>query len=420
MKISQKAKSFKLLAPAGDWECLRAAVQAGANCVYLGISNFNMRSTGAKNFEIKDLKKISKYCQSNNVETYLTVNTVLYNSDLKKMQKIIKSAKDADFNGVIVSDFAAIQYAQEIKMPMCISTQLSVSNIESVRFFSKYSDRIILARELNLEQIKEIVEQIKKESITGPNEKLVEIEIFGHGALCVAVSGRCNMSLYCYNSSANRGECTQVCRRAYKVEDLETGQELKIDNNYIMSPKDLCTIGFLDKIIDSGVKVLKIEGRGRPPEYVDTVIRAYRKAIDAIEKETYSKKLIKELNKELETVFNRELSTGLYMGRNYDEWAKGPGNQAKTKRVFVGKVLHYFSKKKIALIEITANVKLKEGEECLITGKTTGLLRFKLDNMVINDKVVKTAEQKEQFTIKVPQKVRKNDNVFLNKTSQNF
>ena len=417
MKISQKAKSFKLLAPAGDWECLRAAVQAGADCVYLGISNFNMRSTGAKNFQLSDLEKISKYCQSNNVETYLTVNTVLYNSDLNKMQKIIKKAKDSKFDGVIVSDFAAIQYAQKINMPMCISTQLSISNIESVRFFSKYSDRIILARELSLEQIKEIVRQIEKENIVGPSGKLVEIEIFGHGALCVALSGRCNMSLYCYNTSANRGQCTQVCRRAYKVEDLETGQQLKIDNNYVMSPKDLSTIGLLEQIIDSGVKVLKIEGRGRPPEYVDTVIRAYRKAIDAIKKETYSKKLIKELNKELETVFNRGLDTGLYMGRNYNEWANGPGNQAETKRIFVGKVLHYFSKKKIALIEITANVKVKEGDECLITGKTTGLLRFKLNNIVVNEKVVKKVKQKEQFTIKVPQRVRKNDNVFVNRSS---
>lgn len=415
MKISQKAKSLKLLAPAGNWECLRAAVQAEADCVYLGISNFNMRSTGAKNFEIKDLKKISKYCQSKNVEIYLTVNTVLYNSDLKRMQKIIKAAKDAKFTGVIVSDFAAILYAQKIKMPMCISTQLSVSNIESVRFFSKYSDRIILARELSLEQVKEIAKQIKGENITGPNGKLVEIEVFAHGALCVALSGRCNMSLYCYNSSANRGQCTQVCRRAYKVEDLETGQELKIDNNYIMSPKDLCTIGLLDRIIDSGVKVLKIEGRGRSPEYVDTVTRVYKKAIDAIKKETYSKELIKKLNKELETVFNRGLSTGLYMGRNYEEWANGPGNQAKTKRVFVGKVLHYFSKKKIALIEISTKTRLKQGDECLIIGETTGLLRLKLKNIIVNEKVVETVSQKEQFTIKVPQKVRKNDNVFLTK-----
>jgi U32 family peptidase len=413
MKKTKQRKSLKLLAPAGDWECLQAAIQAKADYVYLGISNFNMRSTGAKNFEISDLPKISKYCKENRVEAYITVNTVLYNSDLKKMREIITSAKENDFNGVIVSDFAAIEYAHEIDMPMSISTQLSISNIESVRFFAKYANRMILARELSLEQVKEIVKQIEEYNITSPDGELVEIEIFGHGALCVAVSGRCNMSLYCYNSSANKGECTQICRRAYKIEDLETGQELKIDNHYVMSPKDLCTIGMLDKIIDSGVKVLKLEGRGRPPEYVDTVVKTYRKAIDAIGNDSYTPKLIEELNRNLKTVFNRGLSTGLYMGRSYDEWAKGPGNQAKTKRAFVGKVLHYFPKKQVALIKITANITLTEGQECLIIGENTGLVRFKLKNIVFEEKEVKKITQNQQFTIKTPIKVRKNDNVFV-------
>jgi U32 family peptidase len=413
MKKTKQRKSLKLLAPAGDWECLQAAIQAKADYVYLGISNFNMRSTGAKNFEISDLPKISKYCKENRVEAYITVNTVLYNSDLKKMREIITSAKENDFNGVIVSDFAAIEYAHEIDMPMSISTQLSISNIESVRFFAKYANRMILARELSLEQVKEIVKQIEEYNITSPDGELVEIEIFGHGALCVAVSGRCSMSLYCYNSSANKGECTQICRRAYKIEDLETGQELKIDNHYVMSPKDLCTIGMLDKIIDSGVKVLKLEGRGRPPEYVDTVVKTYRKAIDAIGNDSYTPKLIEELNRNLKTVFNRGLSTGLYMGRSYDEWAKGPGNQAKTKRAFVGKVLHYFPKKQVALIKITANITLTEGQECLIIGENTGLVRFKLKNIVFEEKEVKKITQNQQFTIKTPIKVRKNDNVFV-------
>ena len=412
MKLSQKAKRFKLLAPAGDWECLRAAVNAGADYVYLGISNFNMRSTGAKNFDLKDLPKIAEYCKENKVKVYLTVNTVLYNSDLDRMKKIIDNAKKAKIDGVIVCDLAAVQYAREIGISASISTQLSVSNIESVKFFSDYADRIILARELSLEQIKEICTQIVEKKIKGPAGELIEIETFGHGALCVAVSGRCNMSLYCYNSSANRGECTQVCRRAYKVQDLETGHELKIDNNYIMSPKDLSTIGFLDKIIDSGVKVLKIEGRGRPPEYVDTVVRVYKRAIEAIIENKYNKKLIKELNEELESVFNRGLDNGLYMGRSYDEWAKGPGNQAKTKRNFVGKVLHYFPKKEVALIENTSNLTLKEGQECIITGSTTGLVRIKLKDMLVENKNAKSLKQGEQFTIKMPQKVRKNDNVF--------
>lgn len=413
MELSQKAKSFKLLAPAGDWECLVAAIEAGADCIYLGITNFNMRSTGAKNFAIKDLTKISKYCKEKNVETYLTVNTVLYNSDLKKMKSIIDAAKKAGFTGIIVSDFAAIEYAKKIKMPICISTQLSVSNIESVKFFSKYSNRIILARELSLEQIAEIIKKITEKNITGPKGKKVEIEIFGHGALCVAVSGRCNMSLYCYNSSANKGECTQVCRRAYKVEDLETGHQLKIDGNYIMSPKDLCTIGMLDRIIDAGVAVLKIEGRGRSPEYVETVVKNYKKAIKAIENKNYNQKLIKQLNEELKTVFNRGLGSGLYMGRSYDEWAHGPGNQATKKREFVGKILHYFSQKQVALIEITAGLEILEGQECIITGNKTGIVRFKLGNMIVKNKKRKKIQQGEQFTIKIPQKSRKNDKVFV-------
>ncbi len=413
MNLSKKAKSFKILAPAGDWESLRAAIQAEADCVYFGISNFNMRSTGAKNFKLEDLSKIAKYCKDNNVETNLTVNTILYNSDLKKMRKIIDNAKKSNIDNIIASDFAVIQYANSVNMPVCISTQLSVSNIDSVKYFSKYAHRIILARELSLDQVQEIIKQIKKEKITGPKGELVEIEIFGHGALCVAISGRCNMSLYCYNSSANKGECTQVCRRAYRVQDFETGQELKIDNNYIMSPKDLCTIGFLDKIIDSGVKVLKLEGRGRSPEYVDVVVKTYKKAIKAIEKNTYTPSLIKRLNKDLGTVFNRGLSMGLYRGRDFNEWATGPGNQSKKKRYFVGKILHYFNKKGVALIEVSSNLTLREGQECIITGSTTGLVRFKLKKMVIENKEVKEVKQNQQFTIKITTKVRKNDNVFV-------
>ena len=417
--VKQKAKSFKLLAPAGDWECLRAAINAGADCVYLGVANFNMRSTAAKNFGLKELPEITKFAQRSNVETNITVNTVMYNSNLKTMRKIIDSAKKAGIDNIIVSDFAAIQYAQEINMPITISTQLSISNIESVRYFSKYANRMILARELSLEQIKEIIQQIEREKIKGPNGKLIEIEIFGHGALCVAVSGRCNMSLYCYDKSANKGECTQICRRAYKITDLETGKELKVDNNYIMSPKDLCTIGLLPEIINSGVKILKIEGRGRPPEYVDTVVKTYKKAIKAIIDGKYNTDLVKNLNKKLETVFNRGLSSGLYMGRNFDEWASGEGNQSKTKRTFVGKVLHYFPKKSIALIEVLSKMTLNEGDNCIITGKTTGLVRCKLKNMVIENKTIKRVVQKNKFTIEIKEKVRKNDDVFVINNTKN-
>ncbi len=415
MKLSQKAKNLKILAPAGDWECLRTAINAKADSVYFGIANFNMRSTGAKNFKLEDLPRIAKLCQKNNIETYLTINTIVYDNDLQKMKKIIKSAKENNCTGVIVSDFAAIAYAKTIKMPVCISTQMSISNIEAVRFFAKYSHRIILARELTLKQVASIVKKIKEENITGPNGKLVEIEIFGHGALCVAVSGRCNMSLYCYDSSANRGECTQVCRRSYKVTDVETGHELKIDNNYIMSPKDLCTLGLLPEIIDSGVQVLKLEGRGRSPEYVDIVVRVYKEAIEAIVDERFDENLKKRLYKKLESVFNRGLSTGLYRGRTFDEWAQGPGNQATEKREYVGKVLHYFPQKKVALIKVETKINLKEGVDCFIIGCNTGLIRFKLKNMIIDEKKVVNVKQKEEFTIQIKQRVRKNDQFYINK-----
>jgi U32 family peptidase len=404
---------LKILAPAGDWACLRTAVKAGADCIYIGVENFNMRSTGAKNFPLKDLQEISKFCHENDTKIYITVNTVLYNADLSKMEQVIQKAKEFDYDGIIVSDIAAMEYAKSINMPMTISTQLSVSNIESVRFFSKYADRIVLARELTLEQIGDIVKQIEEEKIVGPKGELVEIEIFGHGAMCVAVSGRCSMSLYCYNSSANKGECTQVCRRAYKVKDLETGKELKIDNNYIMSPRDISTIGMLPEILKAGIKVLKIEGRARPPEYVDTVVRCYKEALEAVGDGNYSKKLVEEWNKRLGTVFNRGFSTGMYMGRDIKEWAEGPGNQSGVKKHFLGKVLHYFPKKKVALIRVQGEHGAKEMDPCLITGNKTGLVKLQLENMVIDNKKVSEVKQNDEFTIQVPNIVRKNDEVYI-------
>ncbi len=413
MNLREKAKNFQLLSPAGNWESLRAAANAGADNIYFGIQDFNMRSRGAKNFALEDLSEISQFCKKKKVDTFLTVNTVLYDSDIKRMKEIVDEAKKNNVSGVIVSDFAAIQYAHKINMPICISTQMSISNIEAVKYFSQYADRLILARELSLEQIKDIVKKIEKEEIKGPSGQLVEIEVFGHGALCVAISGRCNMSLYCYNSSANRGECTQVCRRAYKVIDLETKQELKIKNNYVMSPKDLCTIGMLDKIIDSGVKILKIEGRGRTVEYVDTTTRIYKEAITAIQDGEFTTKKIECFNEKLDNVFNRGFGTGMYMGRDYNEWATGDGNQAKEKRVFVGKVLHFFSKKKVALVKVSTDVEIKQGQRCLIIGNKTGLVDFKLNDMVIDNQKVQVVKQYQEFTVKAPSTVRKNDDVFV-------
>jgi U32 family peptidase len=417
-QIQQKAKNFKILAPAGDWESLRTAVTAGADSVYFGIADFNMRATAARNFTFEDLKDIALYCNEKNVETCITVNTIMYNSDLETMKKVIDAVKDSGCSAVIVADISALQYANKVGVSAYVSTQMSVSNIETVKFFSQYTDRIILARELTLEQVKEIVTQIEEEAIKGPSGELVEIEIFGHGALCVAVSGRCSMSLYCYDSSANKGKCTQVCRRAYKVTDLETGKELVVDNNYIMSPKDLCTIGMLKQVIDTGTKVLKIEGRGRPAEYVDTVVRCYKEAVNSIIDDTYTEEKVEGWNKRLNTVFNRGLSSGLYMGRDTDEWAKGPGNQASMERILVGKVLNYYPQQEVVYIKVLADIEVNDGEDCLITGDTTGLVRSVYKEMLIDTQKSKVVKQGDSFTMKIPNRVRKNDQVFVfrNKT----
>lgn len=411
--IIEKAKQFKLLAPAGSWESLRAAVKAGADSVYFGIADFNMRATAARNFTKEDLPKINEYCRENNVETCVTVNTLMYDCDLSTMREVINAVKESGCDAVIVADIAALQYANEVGIPAYISTQMSISNIEAVRFFSKFSDRLILARELSLEQVSEIVDQVEQENILGPSCKLVEIEVFGHGALCVAVSGRCSMSLFCYGSSANKGKCTQVCRRKFKVTDIETGKELEVDNNYIMSPKDLCTIGMLDKLIDSGVKILKIEGRGRPAEYVDTVVRCYKEALESIIDGSYSKEKIEDWNKRLNTVFNRGLSTGLFMGRDMDEWAGGSGNQASYEKILVGKVLNYFPQSEVAHIVVHSDVVINEGDECLITGDTTGLVRCEYTGMRLDKEDLKSVKQGDSFTLKVPEVVRKNDIVYV-------
>lgn len=411
--LKQKAKDFKILAPAGNWESLRAAVEAGADSIYLGISDFNMRATASRNFQMEDLSEISQYCKENDVEVCVTVNTIMYNSDLEKMQSVMKAVKSSGCNAVIVADIAALMYANEIGIPAYISTQMSISNIESIRFFSKYSDRIILARELSLEQVKEIVEQIKEFDIKGPSGRLVEIEIFGHGALCVAVSGRCSMSLFCYNTSANKGKCTQICRRSYIVKDKETGQELEIDNNYVMSPKDLCTIGMLDKIIDSGVKILKIEGRGRPPEYVDTVIRSYKEAVQSIIDGTYTSEKISRWNEDLKTVFNRGLGVGMYMGRRWDEWANGSDNQARKEKILIGRVLNYYPRIGVVYIKVEGDYSIKEGDEYIITGSRTGILRGVFKDMVLDKKDMPKVSQGEEFTMKIEGTAHHNDSVFV-------
>jgi U32 family peptidase len=408
-----KIKQIEIMSPAGSWESLRAALKAGANSVYFGIEGLNMRSRGAKNFQIEELPKIVKLCNEYNCKSYLTVNTILYNHDLNRMREIVDAAKKSKMTAIIASDISAIQYAHSINMEVHISTQCNVSNIEAVRFYAQFSDVIVLARELTLAQIVDICEAIETEQIKGTSGKLLEIEIFAHGALCVAISGKCYMSLAQQNSSANRGACMQMCRRSYRVTEEETGNEFVVDNNYIMSPKDLCTIEFLDKILDAGVSVLKLEGRGRSPDYVHTVTKTYREAADAYLEGTYTKEKAKKWKTELEKVFNRGFwEGGYYLGKKLGEWSGTYGSQAKTQKIFLGRASKFFVKPSVAEFLIETG-ELNEGDEIMVTGPTTGYLKQIVENLHVDGKPTKHAKKKDIISIKFPERVRKNDQLFL-------
>ncbi len=406
-------KKVELLAPAGSFETLMTAINAGADAVYFGVGDLNMRASAAINFQISDLKKIADICHENKIRAYITLNTVVYNQELEKIREIIDQVKLYGIDAIIASDLAVIEYARKIGVEVHISTQMSVSNTESVRFFSKFADRIVLARELDLEQVQKIIEDIKKENICGPSGKLVEIEIFAHGAMCVAQSGRCAMSLYHYNLSANRGKCTQVCRRKYQVIDMDTNQELVIDNNFVMSRSDLCTIGMLDKLVASGISVLKIEGRGRGPEYVDTVIRTYKEALTTIENGNYSQEKVTTWLFNLKKVFNRNFSTGYYMGRKIEEWSNGENNMATEKKQLIGQIEHYYPKIGVILMTINNDVEIRQGDQLMITGPTTGTLKGKFEDLLVNDEKSDRAIKGDSITFKVSEKVRVNDKVFL-------
>ncbi|MFC1686292.1 U32 family peptidase [Nanoarchaeota archaeon] len=408
-----KENKVEIMAPVGNFASLTAAVNAGADSVYFGVQSLNMRSLGAKNFTLEDLGEIVKICDEKDVKTYLTVNAVLYDEDLDLMKKIIDAAKKASISAVIASDIAAIKYANSIGVEVHSSTQLNISNIEAIKFYSKFTDVIVLARELNLEQIKNICEEIKKQDIRGPKGKLVKIEIFIHGALCVSISGKCYMSLALYNKSANRGECLQACRRSYKVTDEQTGNELSIENKYVMSPKDLCCISFLDQILKSGVSVLKIEGRARSPEYVDTVVKTYREAVDSYYEGSYTEKKVKRWIKDLERVFNRGFwQGGYYLGKKLGEWSKGPGSKATMTKKFIGKAQNYFVKTKIAQFYMN-NGPLKIGDTIMIIGPTTGVLKTKIKGMYVEEKPVDEAKQGDEITIPIEKRVRESDELYL-------
>ena len=413
-------KDLEIMAPAGNFECLHAAIQGGADSVYFGIGSLNMRSHSANNFRPEDLPEICSICRSHGVKSYLTLNIVLYDEDLADMRRTLDAAREAGVTAVIASDMAAIMYAREIGVEVHISTQLSISNLESLRFYSRFADVIVLARELNLHQVKEIKEGIVREGIKGPSGRPVEIEMFAHGALCMAISGKCYLSLHEYGASANRGSCYQICRRGYEVTDLETGNRLVVDNKYIMSPKDLCTIEFMDKIIGAGVSVFKIEGRARSAEYVRRTASCYRRAADAVCDGTYTAEMAAGLKKELEEVFNRGFWDGYYMGARLGEWSEVYGSKATRRKVYCGKVTNWFGKIGVAEI-LVESAALHKGDRILVMGPSTGVVELTAGEIRVDLKETGKAEKGVYCSIPVPDellkscggKLRRSDKVYI-------
>ena len=400
------------MAPVGSWESLYAAIQGGADAIYFGIEGLNMRARSSINFTIDDLHEIARVCNEHGLKSYLTVNTVVYDEDIELMHHIVEAARDAHLTAIIASDMAAITYARQIGVEVHISTQLNVSNSEAVRFYSQFADVVVLARELNLDQVSGIYKTINREGITGPHGKPVRIEMFCHGALCMAVSGKCYLSLHEMNSSANRGACTQICRRGYEVTDLETGDQLAVDNKYIMSPKDLKTIHFLNKMIDSGVRVFKIEGRARGPEYVRTVVQCYNEAICAYLDGTYGDEKIADWDARLAKVFNRGFWNGYYLGQRLGEWTWKYGSSATRVKVYAAKGVRYFSNIRVAEF-LMENGELHLGDEVVITGPTTGAIIMKVEEIRVDLKPVEKAVKGDRFSIRVDEKVRPSDRMFV-------
>lgn len=407
-----KKEDIEIMAPVGSWESLVAAAQGGANSIYFGVEQLNMRSKSTLNFTIEDLPEIVNRCHLSGMKSYLTVNTIIYDHDLIMMRKIVDAAKYSGISAIIASDMAVINYAFDQGVEIHASTQLNVSNIEALKFFSRFCDVIVTARELSLMQVKEINRQIALQNIRGPKGELVRIEAFVHGALCMAVSGKCYLSLHEQNSSANRGACRQTCRKAYTVTEKESGYQLEIDNEYIMSPKDLCTVGFLDQVLEAGITVLKIEGRARSPEYVKTVARAYRDAADAYVDGLYSRELAEQLTVKLDTVFNRGFWDGYYLGRKLGEWSNQYGSQATKRKVYLAKGVNYFSNLGVAEFLMESG-ELSVGDEILITGPSTGVLEITIDEIRVDLKSVEKTIKGEAFSIKVPEKVRRADRLYL-------
>lgn len=404
-------KDVEIMAPAGTYESLMAAIQGGADSVYFGVEQLNMRARSAANFTLNDLHEIVRISHEHGIKTYLTVNTVLYDQDLPMMHSIIDAAKEAKISAIIASDQAAINYANKIGVEVHISTQVNVSNIEALKFYSRFADVVVLARELNMDQVAAIYQAIKNEQIKGPKGELIRIEMFVHGALCMAVSGKCYLSLHQYNSSANRGSCLQTCRRSYIVTDKETGNELEIDNEYIMSPKDLKTIHFLDRVLKAGVRVLKIEGRARSAEYVKTVVECYNEAVQSVINSTFTFEKIEQWNKRLTTVFNRGFWDGYYLGQRLGEWTESYGNKATHKRVYIGKCTNFFPNINVGEFLMETH-SLKIGEQILITGPTTGVLQMEVQEIRVDLNPVNETIKGQKFSIAVKERIRRSDKMY--------
>ena len=403
---------IEIMAPVGSYESLMAAIQAGADSVYFGVGKLNMRSRSANNFSLDDMQRIADTARQHRVRTYLTVNTIIYDNELAEMRTIIDKAREVGISAIIASDFAVMEYARSIGVEIHASTQCNISNLEAVRYYSRFADVVVTARELSLKQVADITKAIAEQDIRGPKGDLVQIEVFAHGALCMSVSGKCYLSLDNYNSPANRGACLQLCRRGYLVKDLESDIELVVDNKYIMSPKDLCTIGFLDKIVKAGVRVLKIEGRGRSADYVQTVVTCYKEALKAIEEGNYTPELIEKLTEKLRTVFNRGFWDGYYLGRKMGEWSERYGSQATENKVYLGLVTNYFNRIRVAESRMQTDETLAVGDEVIITGQTTGVYRGTVTEIRLDKGAVERVKQGDVYSFKTDTPVHRGDKLY--------
>ena len=404
-------QDIEIMAPVGSYESLMAAIQGGADSVYFGVEQLNMRARSSHNFTLSDLKKIAGICSDNGLHSYLTLNVVMYDNEIEQMRSIIDAAAESGISAIIASDLSAIHYARSAGVEVHLSTQVNLTNLEALKFYSQWADVVVLARELNLDQVKHIYNKIVEENICGPSGKQIKIEMFSHGALCMAVSGKCYLSLHENNNSANRGSCYQTCRKAYIVSEKESGNELEVDNEYIMSPKDLSTIGFVNKLLDSGVRVLKIEGRARSPEYVKTVSSAYNRAVNAVLDGTYNEDLIDELTGSVASVFNRGFWDGYYLGQKLGEWSHNYGSSATKRKIYLGKVTNYFTKLGVAEIKLETG-DLSVGDEIMIIGPTTGVVEYTVDELRVEMENAETAIKGTKCSVPVKEFLRRSDKVF--------